>query len=390
MKTTILILILTVSILTAQSIPDLPIPIGAGTAEVWNDSIFYFGGADSWNGQNRYPHVYKYDGQQWSYSDSIPDDMVWSIKSVIVGNEVYLLGGWPGGAQLLRKYNLSNRTWIYLPSSPNSANWGNTTEYLNGNIYLFNPNANVYAYNINDSTWTTKTPNTTLGTFGLSSAIYQDEIYITGFIYNQFFKYTPATDQWIQLADIPIPVSSSAMGIIDNKLYCVGGSGNGSPQNVYKDCWVYDFTLNSWYREQFEISDKRHWMATVQYQNVMYVVGGLDSSAVAVDIVEEILPQGISGIEISNNQPAQYSLEQNHPNPFNPSTIIRYHLHSTSHIELVIYNSLGQKVQSLVNTKQQNGEYSIKWDGTTFANGVYYYRLKAGNYIQTKKMMLLR
>jgi len=93
--------------------------------------------------------------------------------------------------------------------------------------------------------------------------------------------------------------------------------------------------------------------------------------------------------------PDQFVLNQNHPNPFNPSTRISYQLSSISEVELTIYNQLGQEVKTLVNVRQLAGHYYVQWDGsdhkgTPVVSGVYLYRLKAGSFIQTRKMLLLR
>jgi hypothetical protein len=85
-----------------------------------------------------------------------------------------------------------------------------------------------------------------------------------------------------------------------------------------------------------------------------------------------------------------YTLAQNYPNPFNPSTMINYQLPLTSEVELSIHNLLGQKVATLVSERQSAGTYSVKWDASNFTSGVYLYRLQAGNYVATRKMMLIR
>ena len=89
MKKLICLLFAGISVLAAQSIPNLPVPIGAGSAEVWNDSVYVFGGADRWNGHNRYQSIYWFNGADWSYLDSIPDNNVWGATSVISGNVIW-------------------------------------------------------------------------------------------------------------------------------------------------------------------------------------------------------------------------------------------------------------------------------------------------------------
>lgn len=100
--------------------------------------------------------------------------------------------------------------------------------------------------------------------------------------------------------------------------------------------------------------------------------------------------------------PKQFELYQNYPNPFNPQTEIKYYLPVQRKVELVIFNALGQKVKTLKNILQAAGNYSVTWDGKDMFNkevpsGIYFYRLwvstpsgKAGNFIQTKKMALIR
>jgi hypothetical protein len=86
----------------------------------------------------------------------------------------------------------------------------------------------------------------------------------------------------------------------------------------------------------------------------------------------------------------RFYLAKNYPNPFNPSTIINYELRITSVVDLSIYNILGQKVASLVSQKQSAGKYQVQWDGSSYSSGVYYYVLKTGEFLDVKKMILLR
>ncbi len=85
-----------------------------------------------------------------------------------------------------------------------------------------------------------------------------------------------------------------------------------------------------------------------------------------------------------------FKLYANYPNPFNPSTVISYHIPIISDVELSIYNLLGQKVKMLVTEKQSAGHHTFEWDAREFASGVYYYRIEAGEFQDVKKMILLR
>lgn len=88
--------------------------------------------------------------------------------------------------------------------------------------------------------------------------------------------------------------------------------------------------------------------------------------------------------------PTKTSLGQNYPNPFNPSTTIPFSLKEAANVEITIYNMLGQKVISLVNEKYSAGNHFTIWNASSLASGMYFYRLKAGNVVQTKKLMLIK
>ena len=88
--------------------------------------------------------------------------------------------------------------------------------------------------------------------------------------------------------------------------------------------------------------------------------------------------------------PTEFKLEQNYPNPFNPETRIRYQVSSISPVTLKIYDILGNEVTTLVNEQKELGYYEVDFNAVSFASGVYIYRLQAGNYISTKKMILMK
>ena len=99
--------------------------------------------------------------------------------------------------------------------------------------------------------------------------------------------------------------------------------------------------------------------------------------------------------EESVPQMFENSLSQNLPNPFNPSTTIRYSVEVESPVEIIIFNVSGQRVSTLLNEIKQPGEYVAVWDGrddfgNTVASGIYFYRTKIGSYEAVKKMLLLR
>jgi len=98
----------------------------------------------------------------------------------------------------------------------------------------------------------------------------------------------------------------------------------------------------------------------------------------------------VSGLNIVNQIPEQFLLYQNYPNPFNPITTIKYSIPKTSNISLVVYDVLGREITTLVNEEKLSGNYTVQFNGSNFSSGVYFYVMRADNFIDTKKFILLK
>lgn len=105
-----------------------------------------------------------------------------------------------------------------------------------------------------------------------------------------------------------------------------------------------------------------------------------------------VLKQGSTVLEVATieGSPSTYYIEQNYPNPFNPRTTIRYGLREFSRVRVTVFDLLGRKVEELVNAELPAGEYSIQFDGAQYSSGVYYYRMDAGSFTQTKSLVLMK
>ena len=88
--------------------------------------------------------------------------------------------------------------------------------------------------------------------------------------------------------------------------------------------------------------------------------------------------------------PSVFSLSQNFPNPFNPVTTIRYAVPHTADVSLIVYDLIGREVAVLTTGMHQPGNYSVRFDGAGLSSGVYFYRMTAGEYIQTKKFVMMK
>jgi hypothetical protein len=141
----------------------------------------------------------------------------------------------------------------------------------------------------------------------------------------------------------------------------------------------------TFYLDSLQVGDKIKLRATITdtsiYNNVSYYP---DTGWVVMNILSPL-------VNVKNeNVPAAFNLSQNYPNPFNPSTVISYRLPVTSFVTLKVYDILGREVATLVNEEKPSGEYEVEFDGSALPSGIYFYQLKAGEYSETRKMILLK
>lgn len=118
----------------------------------------------------------------------------------------------------------------------------------------------------------------------------------------------------------------------------------------------------------------------------------IDNQIIDVTNKEEVVADNIAGKNVDANSeiPKEFALSQNYPNPFNPSATINFDIPKLSVVKLSIYDITGREIAVLVNEQLQPGSYNYKFDGSNFASGVYFYRLKAGDFVQVRKMVLIK
>jgi hypothetical protein len=96
------------------------------------------------------------------------------------------------------------------------------------------------------------------------------------------------------------------------------------------------------------------------------------------------------GVSSVAETPQEYSLHQNYPNPFNPSTEINYSIQEPSFVTLSVFNTLGQEITQLVGEYKEAGNYSVRWQASNLPSGMYFYKITAGLFNDTKKMILAK
>jgi photosystem II stability/assembly factor-like uncharacterized protein len=137
--------------------------------------------------------------------------------------------------------------------------------------------------------------------------------------------------------------------------------------------WVIENGSNYWFQCISVYDHSKAWV-------------GASSGTVWYSVLSS--PQGI--LHNYNNVPHKFSLAQNYPNPFNPGTIISYQIPTTNDVKIILYDAMGRELKTLVDKQQIAGSHKIEFDGTDFPSGVYFYKLIAGSFNETKKMILIK
>ncbi len=148
--------------------------------------------------------------------------------------------------------------------------------------------------------------------------------------------------------------------------------------------WVEEFRLDNYFFQDIVFTDKNNgwllanWIASNHQPRIFRTTNGGMGGIVSVD---------------SNNGNfiiSDYILEQNYPNPFNPITTIKYQIPELNFVTLKIFDVLGNEIAILVNEEKPTGSYEVGFNASTLPSGIYFYRLQAGSFVETKKMVLLR
>ncbi len=169
-------------------------------------------------------------------------------------------------------------------------------------------------------------------------------------------------------------------------------SGYASLQQVLLDSGV---VARYAYLNGFEDENAPHYLTHEEFQVDEKVWHTPDDAAKGEDAVANAAIAWIKSTtevaaENSNSTPKSFVLRQNYPNPFNPTTTISYSLPHNTHITLSVFDAMGRKIMVLTNEEKAAGNYSIKFDASNLSSGVYFYRLNAGSFVDTKKLVLIK
>ncbi len=321
---------------------------------------------------------------------------------VAAGGKLYVLGGYTGSS-----FTPMNRTYVYLPDSnvwrarANMlvARGAHAAVEFGGKIYLFggitsdnnSRRADVYDPKIN--VWR-NLANMPTSREHLAAAAIDSLIYVVGGRLgaantNALEAYSPQTNTWYTKAPMPTARGGLAAAAMRGRLYVFGGEIPGVfPQNE-----EYNPVTNTW-RTMAPMRTPRHGIGAVTVGDSIFIIGGATLQGFGVSGVNELFTlSGQTAVSSVIPFPVGFSLAQNYPNPFNPSTTIEYVLPNvgTRHdVSLQVFNLLGEEIRTVVHEAQTAGTHRIQFNAEGFPSGIYFYRIQAGSFTSSRKMLLLR
>jgi N-acetylneuraminic acid mutarotase len=306
------------------------------------------------------------------------------------------------GAGLTDSSSLPHDFWQYNPQDDSWSKKGNIPISLvspgsmvafaiNGKGYVqasFN-NDNFWQYDPTTDTWAKKAnfPGGDLLShvaFAIGSKGYVATGFLSSYYTSALWEYDPSSDQWAQKADFP---GSSRDGAVAFTISGLGYVGLGNSNfDFLQDFWAYDPTTNAWTRVD-SCGYGAEGAFAFSINSVGFVGTGVFTS------VGEFWRYDPPSVSVETNQSVSrphFTLRQNFPNPFNPSTTIEYSLATSSHISLGLFDCLGRTLSILDGGFRSAGDHTIRINLQYLPTGIYFYTLKTTNYLATKKLILLK
>jgi hypothetical protein len=224
-----------------------------------------------------------------------------------------------------------------------------------------------------------------------------DNFYFFGGVYGGFIKktinsYSLQASTFLTQNETLVKPRAGGAAVLDkysNIAYVVGGYDQvNKALNTVEEIRInYDGSLSV--RLLGNLNYARRYPMIAIYDNELFVFGGFDEKDEVVDKIEK-LTFAITSVEEENFVPTDFVLYQNFPNPFNPSTNIKFDLPKESNVAVKIYNILGEEVATLVNRVMQAGRHTVEFNASRLSSGMYIYRIEAGDFVQVKKMLLMK
>ncbi|NIR46921.1 T9SS type A sorting domain-containing protein [candidate division KSB1 bacterium] len=393
---------------------DMPTARGLCSASEVDGIIYVIGGTTAESYPMAVATVEAYDlaTDTWTKKADMPG-VRWGLSTCALNGKIYAIGGgrqdFAPAISVVEEYDPATDTWTRKADMPSPRAYLGTSA-VDGKIYAIggmsygSEYSVVEAYDPAADTWTRKTDMPTARNY-LAASVVNGKIYAIGgamgysdIELSRVEEYDPLTDTWTRKKEMPTSRLYLSTSAVNARIYAIGGA-KGRFEPGLTTVEEYHPETDTW-TSKADMPTPRVYLTTCAVNGKIYAIGGAtrgDPSAF-VTTVQEYTPPVVTSVESeprSEINPVEFTLHQNCPNPFNPVTVISYELSAASEVELTIYNQLGQRVKTLVNEKQPAGVYRVQWDGKSedgvqLSSGVYIYRIKAGDFVDAKKLALIR
>lgn len=265
----------------------MPARRGALAAATVGSRIHVLGGDLTWGGGSTSTRNDVYDPatDSWSAAAPVPDANTWGCVAAVLGDDVYLLGGWPG-ANAHRVYHAATNSWAVI-ASPGSYYYGHAAAGLGGLVYLVgNGNTggplSLKSYDPQSNAWTARVTPPAQLTGYLSAAAVGGKLYVVG-AGTPLGVYDPTANAWSLGAPLPVSVYAPAAAAIGGELYVFGGSTNGNASTTVRaTAQRYDPATNAWSLLP-DMPTARHWCAAASVAGSAFVFGGFNGSGNAIN-----------------------------------------------------------------------------------------------------------
>jgi len=400
-------------------------PVRAGNTASYSNGnngwLFIVSGRDQNDAITKTVQRYNAGANTWDTLNPHPTGLIGSATAVLK-DSLYIIGGVispPGSGQTtVYKFSINENTWTTAANFPVPIVDAKAVSYQDSLIYTAGGfgganTGNIYLYNSNSNSWRTATPfpsagrrnfggfavtGDTLvymcGTTAFGTTVYFDSVYV-----GVISQSNRAVINWTRGANVPGKTRTffDANSWGNKGIIMTGGSTDNTFNTPERECYSFSPGRNEW----TQLPDKpTEWLTgqsgSVKLANNIWKLicaSGYDSAYLSNTeiLTDTLITVGVNNI--NSQLPEKFILSQNYPNPFNPETIINYKIPTGSHrsdVKLIVYNNLGHEVKTLLNEKQKAGSYSVKFDGTNFSSGIYYYSIFLEGVTETKKMLLIK
>ncbi len=399
---------------TAAGIPS-PRYNGGGAGYIKNDTgwVFVFGGDSTGTGRAGV-NLYRYNinTNTWSMRARMPSGRR-VMGSAVLKDSLYCIGGIGNSnppSYNVYRYSINENTWGLVASLPDSLYFLEAVGYQDSLIYTAGGyNAGVakdavYLYNSKINSWRRATNLPGLKADGVLSIVRDTLLYICGFDGTGSSSNTVYRGVINQSNRSQITWTSGATGNLRSKLTgaalgskgVIVGGGALAGYTGTSESRFYNISSNTWSNGPFmpgNICAQQGGFVTYSNGVLKWVIAGGMGPALTitgnvyiytdtVDVITSVTP--VTGIA------EKYSLSQNYPNPFNPVTKINFEIPRSGFVSLKVYDITGKELMTLVNKNMTVGSYAVDFNGASVSSGVYFYRLEAESFTETKRMMLVK